>query len=683
MSKENLFFDEYQEIDFNEDYIKNSKNQLDNIQTIIKRILEQSSQLKKQIINYFSNFETQFTNLLKEIETCLIWFKNTKNFNEKKDENIQENRNFLKSIHEYFNKCNESIKEIKENEYEEKINEYNTNLKNIIKDIIDELRFNPPKSGEINPCNGIIKLAFSNIDISTSDSEEPFESNFTKNSIDFSELEKEFSYIKTDKVNTNKEIITNSQKKKSYKEERENKNNTNTNNNSLKCSGCGDEANNICTHCNKLYCISCSEYFENYGDCQNHKLVEIPDNLKNREKLKNSFLQNFMELVKYYLLKCNVILTIKSTDFQFPSIEKIYELESQKEYLEQINEICEKYGKVNNNSNDDNDEEVKTDNNIDGRIINYLEKICGKKCHFSKDVNDIDDDFYTDNKNKNKNDEEEEDDELDKIDKDFLLFITIVAKENIVLNLDISKIIEAISKKLKIEKKDIFILLNDNVNNFVKSKEFFSSYNQNQHENHIFNLIKEIKILTKYLLFKECQISLDNFDCKGNCVNPNSSCNIIRGTEIYDPPYGWLGIGLNVEGKYDNGNNDWLNNNTSSSKWAIAYHGISTKLSSDKIKKLLNYIITNNGIKKLISKMKSNSNDKRHSKKVGEGIYLCPQLKIAEKYTGIITFNDKRYKVLLMAKVYIDEIREPENTNFWVLDEKYIRIYRVLFKEIS
>jgi hypothetical protein len=240
----------------------------------------------------------------------------------------------------------------------------------------------------------------------------------------------------------------------------------------LKCSGCGDEANNMCTHCNKLYCISCSEYVEKYGDCQNHKLVEIPDNLKNREILKNSFLQNFMELVNNYLLKCNVILTIKSTDFQFPSIEKIYELESQKEYLKQINEIYEKYGKVNNNSNDDNDEEVKTDNNIDGRIINYLEKICGKKCHFSKDVNDIDYEFYTDNKNKN-DEEEEEDDELDKIDKDFLFFITIVAKENKVLNLDISKIIEVISKKLNIKKKDIFILLNDNVNNFVKSKEFF------------------------------------------------------------------------------------------------------------------------------------------------------------------------------------------------------------------
>ena len=36
-----------------------------------------------------------------------------------------------------------------------------------------------------------------------------------------------------------------------------------------------------------------------------------------------------------------------------------------------------------------------------------------------------------------------------------------------------------------------------------------------------------------------------------------------------------------------------------------------------------------------------------------------------------------------MTKVYIKGIREPENTNFWVLDEKKIRIYRILFKEIN
>ena len=42
---------------------------------------------------------------------------------------------------------------------------------------------------------------------------------------------------------------------------------------------------------------------------------------------------------------------------------------------------------------------------------------------------------------------------------------------------------------------------------------------------------------------------LDNktyLDYKGNTINPNSSYNFFRGTEKYDPPYGWLGIGLNV-----------------------------------------------------------------------------------------------------------------------------------------
>ncbi len=34
-----------------------------------------------------------------------------------------------------------------------------------------------------------------------------------------------------------------------------------------------------------------------------------------------------------------------------------------------------------------------------------------------------------------------------------------------------------------------------------------------------------------------------------------------------------------------------------------------------------------------------------------------------------------------MARVYIKGIREPENSYFWVLDEKNVRIYRILFKE--
>ena len=35
-----------------------------------------------------------------------------------------------------------------------------------------------------------------------------------------------------------------------------------------------------------------------------------------------------------------------------------------------------------------------------------------------------------------------------------------------------------------------------------------------------------------------------------------------------------------------------------------------------------------------------------------------------------------------MAKVKINQIVEPEGSNFWILDNDSIRIYRILFKEI-
>ena len=103
-----------------------------------------------------------------------------------------------------------------------------------------------------------------------------------------------------------------------------------------------------------------------------------------------------------------------------------------------------------------------------------------------------------------------------------------------------------------------------------------------------------------------------------------------------------MGIGLNVIGKYDEGDNKWINDNTEQGKWAIAYNGISSKLNSEQIKKILNNIILNNGISKAINTIKEKDDDKRHWGKVGKGIFLTPFIYIAEHYTGIINFNNKR-----------------------------------------
>ena len=83
------------------------------------------------------------------------------------------------------------------------------------------------------------------------------------------------------------------------------------------------------------------------------------------------------------------------------------------------------------------------------------------------------------------------------------------------------------------------------------------------------------------------------------------------------------------------------------------------------------------------SQQYENEKDKRHNGNIiGKGIYLTKDIKIAEEYSGIISFNSKNYKIVLMTKVLIDKIREPENYNYWILNNEDIRIYRILLKEI-
>jgi hypothetical protein len=299
----------------------------------------------------------------------------------------------------------------------------------------------------------------------------------------------------------------------------------------------------------------------------------------------------------------------------------------------------------------------------------------GNKLDILHEFNTIDDIDFALQKNNCKDVEE-----FKKIINNYFYFITVVPKKNVKV---ISNIAEMISAILSVDKKNIFLLINEKIDNFVKSQNFYDlEIKHFFNDNPIFNKLREVKILSENFLCCKCQIKKYNLDYRGNTVNPNSSNNLIRGTEKYDPPYGWIGIGLNVLGKYDNGNNDWLTNNTNSSEWAIAYRGISPNYLSN-INELLKNIITTNCLNNGISGIKAKSNDKRNWGKVGKGIYLTPKIRIAEEFTTEISFNNKRYKVLLMARVYIKKIREPENSYFWVLNDEDIRIYRILFKEIS
>ena len=48
--------EEYQEIDFNEDYIKYSKNQMNGIKSNLEKLITDYNQFKKQINNFFKKF---------------------------------------------------------------------------------------------------------------------------------------------------------------------------------------------------------------------------------------------------------------------------------------------------------------------------------------------------------------------------------------------------------------------------------------------------------------------------------------------------------------------------------------------------------------------------------------------------------------------------------------------------
>ena len=169
-------------------------------------------------------------------------------------------------------------------------------------------------------------------------------------------------------------------------------------------------------------------------------------------------------------------------------------------------------------------------------------------------------------------------------------------------------------------------------------------------------------------------INKEYLDCRGNTISPNSSNNLFRGTKEYYPPYGWIGIGLKVLDLY--GEKNWLEDTSKYSKWAIAY----LTISSNKILSTLKNFLTKNGLKEDNNK-KKNKNKRNYDKSIGEVFYLTPYIGIAERNTGNISLNSKNYKIVLMAKVLISKIEENHEKNYWILNKKDVRIYRILLKE--
>jgi len=176
------------------------------------------------------------------------------------------------------------------------------------------------------------------------------------------------------------------------------------------------------------------------------------------------------------------------------------------------------------------------------------------------------------------------------------------------------------------------------------------------------------------------------------CLDPNGNridgwgIGEKRGNKPYDPPIGWIGIGLKVMNKY--GDNTWIGMNNSEGEWCVAYHGVGNGKKSDEVKQATNLIYSG-------GKFKNNTGAQYHKscedrfhpgKEVGMGAYCTPKIDKAEYYAGISEINNTKYKTVLMVRVDPDKIRacECQEGDYWVTDGTIdqIRPYRILYKKV-
>ena len=360
---------------------------------------------------------------------------------------------------------------------------------------------------------------------------------------------------------------------------------------------------------------------KNDSNYDNNKSIEIAKTELNNKEEKN-FVENFKKIIDYYYSRATILLNLKK-DIKYPNLN-LGDFNSHVNFLKEINRIFSEY----------------TNSNIAS-------------------------DYYLNNELKNK-----------------ILEVVFNNKKEKIKEFEFIKIIDLVFhlEKFSLNSKD-----KSNIINF--SREILDFQNILLKLENQFNKLASIKnYFIKYCKFKNL------FDSRGDLLIPNTTNILKRGSEDYNPPYGWIGIGLNISGKYNENEDDkdgkWIFEKKDS-KWANAYLGFNQENNSNNkiiiksfaIKDYLHDLVTNNEMLEIFER-KVDFDDKRHwIKKYEKGIYLNSKIENVENDSGLVTIDDKIYKFLLMVKVKIDEISQPKNKDVWVLDKKFIRVYRILLKE--
>ena len=181
-----------------------------------------------------------------------------------------------------------------------------------------------------------------------------------------------------------------------------------------------------------------------------------------------------------------------------------------------------------------------------------------------------------------------------------------------------------------------------------------------------YNIIIKLTECSKEVFLNTNILYPEHFDSRGNRLPFEYSKNEKRGNKKYIPPYGWIGIGLNIT-KYK----DWgirCGNCNKEGEWCVAYHGTN-------IENAKNIIVE--GLKAGKRQHFRNSFDK-NGELVGKGVYFSPIIEVAEYYSN----SKDGIKCVFMCRVNPNTVKQPKKKNIYVINEPEEDVipYRLLIR---
>ena len=369
------------------------------------------------------------------------------------------------------------------------------------------------------------------------------------------------------------------------------------------CLNCKNTPHFYCkNHCYRYICKYCREIFKNTSSHQ------FEDFKSKRENEKILFINSFIKLLKIYCQNADKIYKSNQEKIDYPILKNFNNLDSQTDFLKSIYNF-----EFEKNDSFDNSHQTGLCQPIKDALIKIFELNIS---------------------------------ELDSIEDKYDFINEKYVKD---IKVDYMKI------KRNFKYKSYY------ANILIKNQYFLEEINKDYIEKNFpeCKFFLTIKSIINDLIINQCKISKNKLNYKYNFIIPNINLNLAKGGEIYYPPYGWFGIGLNIENKYQI--KEDKNSNSNDSK-AIAYFALNGK-NNDEIKLKLNNLIMGRGIKGNLT------------------FHLYNNINIAEQKTGSIFYNNKKYKIALMARVLSNKIKQIDGDK-WALRENDIEFIRIIFKEI-